>query len=95
MYTIQLEIPGHLAERLAPYQTRLPELLELGLLEWELQAQSVLVTEPDALLQVLAESGKVELPKPYRASRPYKRRTPVPIYGKPASEVVIEQRGAL
>ncbi len=95
MYTIQLEISSHLAERLAPYQTRLPELLELGLLEWESQAQSAPLTEQDALLQVLAESGKVELPKPYNANRPYKRRTPVPITGKPVSELVIEQRGEL
>jgi hypothetical protein len=95
MYTIQLEISGRLAERLAPYQTRLPELLELGLLEWETQAQSPLMTEQDALRQVLAESGKVELPKPYRASKPYRRCTPVPISGTPVSELVIEQRGTL
>lgn len=94
MYTIQLEISGHLAERLAPYQTQLPELLELGLLEWESQVQTEFLTEQDALRQLLAESGKVELPKPY-PSKPYKRRTPVPISGTPVSELIIEQRGTL
>lgn len=95
MYTIQLEIPDELAEKLGPYRDRLPELLELGLQEWlELERQESLALREDLLL-ALAASGKVTPPKPYTDERPYERRTPVPITGKPVSEIMIEQRGRL
>jgi len=67
-------------------------LLELGLQEWlERERQERMVLREN-LLQVLAASGKVVLPKPYTGKKPYVRHTPVPITGKPVSELVIEQR---
>jgi hypothetical protein len=42
---------------------------------------------------VLATSDLVSMPKPDPNPEAYVRRTPVPITGKPVSEIVIEQRG--
>lgn len=94
MNIIQLEISDKLAEKLKPYQDRLVELLELGLQTWQEQ-ESPPQSERQRLLQVLAASGRVSLPKPYAGEEPYVRRTPVPTTGKPVSEIVIEQRGPL
>lgn len=45
----------------------------------------------ERLLQVLAASGKIEMPRPYTGEKPYVRHTPVPITGKPVSELIVEQ----
>ncbi len=93
MHTIQLDIPDALAERLAPYSDNLVALLELGLQAWtayEMQEQLAL---QEGLLRRLATSGKVAIPQPYTGPAPYLRHTPIPITGKPVSELVIEHRG--
>jgi len=95
MTVIQLEVPDKLAKKLEPYRDRLPELLELGLQKWQEHEQQSPQAEKEKVLQILAASGKVSLPQPYTGKKPYIRRTPVPITGKPASEIVIEQRGPL
>jgi hypothetical protein len=95
MSVIQLEIPNELAEKLKPYRNRLVELLELGLQKWLEREQQEYQTRQENLLQVLASSGKITLPKPYTSKKPYVSHTPVPITGKPASELIIEQRGPL
>lgn len=95
MYTIELEIPDKLGEKLAPYRDQLPELLELGLEVWLERKQQERHAIQEDILQVLAASGKVALPEPYTEDKPYVRRTPVPITGKSVSQIVIEQRGAL
>jgi hypothetical protein len=94
MSIIQLEIPNELAEKLRPYGNRLVELLELGLQKWqEREQQERQAQQQDHLLQVLVASGKVTMPKPYPGKKPYVSQTPVPISGKPVSELIIEQRG--
>ena len=95
MTIIQLEVPDKLAEKLKPYQDRLSELLELGLQKWQEHEQQPSQTDKEKVLQILGASGKVSLPQPYTGEKPYIRRTPVPISGKPASEIIIEQRGPL
>ena len=93
MHTIQLDIPDALAVRLAPYSDNLLALLELGLQTWiahEFQDHRALRED---LLRILATSGKVRLPQPYTGPAPYVRHTPIPITGKPLSEIVIEHRG--
>jgi hypothetical protein len=94
MRTIELQIPDDLAERLAPYQDQLPALLEAGLQAWQQEEQA---TNGGALQErirrVLAASGLVTLPTPDPDPEAYVRQTPVPITGKPVSEIVIEQRG--
>jgi hypothetical protein len=95
MSIIQLEIPNELAEKLRPYRNRLVELLELGLQKWQEREQHEHQSQQEYLLQVLASSDKITMPKPYPGKKPYISHTPVPITGKPASELIIEQRGPL
>jgi hypothetical protein len=95
MVTIQLEIPDELAKKLTPYHNQLLELLELGLQERQVREQQAQQGQQERLLQVLAASGRVEMPKPYTGKKRYVRHTPVPITGKPVSEIIIEQRGPL
>lgn len=95
MYTIEVQIPDKLGEKLAPYRDHLPELLELGLHTWLEREQRKRNAGQADILEILAASDKVSLPEPYTNETPYERRTPVPITGKPASRIVIEQRGDL
>jgi len=91
MNTIQLEIPDDLAKELIPYQDQLLDLLQLGLQ----QRLAEEYTEHIGLEKMLRSSGKVTSPKPYSGVKPYQYRTPLPTRGKPASELIIEQRGTL
>ena len=95
MHTIQLELQEPLAEKLVSYQDRLVELLELGLQVWLERERQEQPTDRERLLWVLTASGKVKIPQPYTGGRPYVRNTPVPITGRPVSELLIEQRGRL
>ena len=95
MYTIQLELRDELAEKLAPYHDRLMELLELGLQEWLEREQREHMVPRERLLRVLAASDKMKMPRPYTGEKPYVRHTPVPITGRPVSELLIKQRGPL
>jgi hypothetical protein len=95
MHTIQLEISDQLAEKLAPYHDQLPRFLELGLQTWLERERQERLSLRERLLQALTTSGKVTLPQTYTGEKPYVRHTPVPITGKPVSEIVIEQRGPL
>ena len=92
MSTIQLDISDELAKKLAPYRDQLVELIELGLQTWLERKPQEPLAQQESLRQILAASGQVELPQPYTGQEPYVRRTPVPITGKPVSEVIIEQR---
>ena len=95
MQTIQLELQDKQAQKLAPYQDRLAELLDLGLEVWlERETQQVRSVQ-EQQLQALAASGIVTLPQPYAGEEPYRRQTPVPINGKPVSELIIKDRGVL
>jgi hypothetical protein len=95
MHTIQLELRDELAEKLAPYHDKLLELLELGLQEWLERERQKHLSPKERLLQILAASDKIKMPRPYTGEEPYVRHTPVPITGKPVSELLIEQRGPL
>jgi hypothetical protein len=95
MHTIiELQVSEELAQRLAPYQNQLPELLEAGLRVWQDEEHATNeATLQERIRRVLAASGRVRLPKADLGMKPYTRHTPVPITGKPVSEIVIEQRG--
>jgi hypothetical protein len=85
MITIPVQMSEELAERVRPLQDRLPEIIELGLRQWRKQPaltprQRI---EPAALN---SEGGQ-------QTGR--KRWAPIPVGGQPASEIIIEQRGAL
>jgi len=93
--TIQLELSDDLAATLTPYHDKLPTLLELGLHEWLKREQQKPTVRRERMFRVLAASGRVEVPRPYVGEKSYVRHTPVPITGKPVSELVVEQRGSL
>lgn len=95
MSTIQLEISDELAEQLAPHQERLVDLLRLGLQQWQENEQQKRQSEQAQILQLLAESGQVIIPKPIVDATTYILQTLVPLAGKAISEIVIEQRGQL
>jgi len=95
MSIVQIELSSEMAQTLSPYHDKLPILLELGLREWLKHESQEAPVLRDRILQVLVASGQVEAPKPYTDEKPYIRHTPVPITGKPVSELVVEQRGSL
>lgn len=95
MPKIQLELQDKQAQKLAPYQDRLAELLDLGLEVWLERKKQQTHPAREQQIEVLAASGIVTIPRSYTNDEPYRRRTPVPINGKPVSELVIKDRGAL
>lgn len=95
MRTIQLELEDELSDKLLPYCDKLADLLELGLKVWMEREQQEHAVARESLLLTLAASGKIQLPKPYSGDKPYIRCTPVPITGRPVSEILIEQREGL
>jgi hypothetical protein len=97
MVTISLELPDELAERLMPLRDRLPEIIELGLRQWP-DTELVMLTPRQHVEHLWATTGLIvpldpEIARRYSKSR--RRRTPIQAGGKPASEIIIEQRGKL
>jgi hypothetical protein len=95
MITIPLQLSEELAERVRPLQDRLPEIIELGLRQWLKQPA---LTSRQRVEQIWEAQGLVE-PTTQRSEHTRrtrrKRRAPIPVGGQPASEIIIEQRGAL
>ncbi len=89
MSTITIEISEKLAERLDAHHDRLPQILELGLSQIEVEKKPAADLR-ERTLQVLRSTGLVRLPQPGKSTR--RRRTPLNIPGKPLSEMIIEQR---
>ena len=95
MITIPVQLSEELAERVRPLQDRLPEIIELGLRQW--RKQSVL-TPRQRVEQLWEAQGLVEpavsSPIGLRELDVNDRRRSR-WEGSPASEIIIEQRGAL
>ncbi len=96
MITIPVELSNNLARRVIPLQDRLPEIIELGLRQIEVD-KKVRADYPQAKQQVLeamASTGIVTLPQ--TAAPRIRRRDPIAAGGRPASELIIaERRGEL
>ena len=95
MLTIQLELPDQLAKMVLPLQDSLPEIIEIGLRHWRKQTPS---TPRMRVEQLWEAAGLIEpaiLTGDYRPVQVRERRTPIQTGGQPASEIIIEQRGAL
>jgi hypothetical protein len=95
METIEIEVPTELVQRLGPYQDNLAHLLELGLRYLEERA----VTEAEQqkrLMAVLRQAGAVgpdiSTITDYLAQPDNQNWQPIEAEGKPASEIIIEQR---
>ena len=95
MIIIPIELPDELAREVLPLQERLPEIIKLGLQYWKQQAPSTpreraeLLWEAAGLLEPVVVSGDDH------PAQDRQLRTPIHAGGQPASEIVIEQRGAL
>lgn len=95
MVTIPIQLSEELAERVQPLQDRLPEIIELGLRQWRKQPA---LTPLQRVEQLWEAQNLVEPAAPSSDRRQKTRRTrqaPIPAGGQPASEMIIEQRGAL
>jgi hypothetical protein len=97
MVTISLKVPDELARRLAPLQDRLPEIIELGLRQWQ-DSEPTSLTPREQAEQIWATTGLI-VPLDPVITQHYlvgqTRRTPIQAGGKPASQIIIEQRGQL
>jgi hypothetical protein len=106
METIQITISSRLARRLRPYQQDLTRVLEWGLryAEEKLDATSSEATTAEALaaqkktVAALRQAGAVgpepEVTAEYLAQLGNRTWRPIIADGKPASEIIIEERGS-
>ena len=98
MTTISLEMPTDLAQRLAPLKPHLAEILELGLRYWEDNSSPL---TPRQQVEQLWATNQLIVPLDTTllslgaTTTPASRSTPIKAGGKPASQIIIEQRGTL
>jgi len=95
MLTIQLDLPDQLAKRVLPLQDSLPEIIEIGLRHWHKQILSAPHARVEQLWEAAGLVEPVSLTDDYRPVQARERRTRIQAGGQPASEIIIEQRGAL
>ena len=104
MEIIQIQVPSELARRLRPYQSELPRILEWGLrhvereTETKTRAESALEAKAlqEQVVAALRRAGTIG-PDPeemaqYLAQRENRRWMPIQADGKPASQMIIEER---
>jgi hypothetical protein len=103
METIQVNVPSELAQRLRPYQDEMPRILEYGLryVEGKAEASPAKKAELEAIairqiIAVLRQAGAVgpdpEVTAQYLAKRANRSWQPIVAGGKPASEMIVEER---
>ena len=94
MITIPLELPNDLARRVMPFQDRLPEIIELGLLQIEMSGKSEAgyPQTKQQVLDALASTGIVTLPVPASRRKAHACRTPIRAGGPAASQMIIAER---
>ena len=91
MITISVRLSDDLAKRVLPLQDRLPEIIELGLERWRGQEPPT----PRQRVEMLWEAAGLSTdPSSQVLPRPLGRRKSSPLQagGKPASQIIIEQR---
>jgi len=103
METIEIQVPSELGQRLRPYQHDLARLLELGLRYLEENKPTQPEIEPDdeqkQLMNALRQAGTIgpdiSTTARYLAQPDNQNWRPIPAGGKPASQIIIEQRRGL
>ena len=95
MLTIQLELPDQLAKMVLPLQDSLPEIIEIGLQHWHKQTPSTLRERVEQLWEAAGLIEPATVGEDHSPTAAHQRRTPIQAGGQPASEIIIEQRGAL
>jgi hypothetical protein len=94
MVTIPVQVSEELAEQLLPLQDRLTEIIELGMRQIKAQPKREMEAERKShMLAALHSTGLVTLPNASARPEGYVRHPPIQAGGKPASEIIIEQRG--
>lgn len=106
MEIIQVQVSSELAQRLRPYQSELPRILEWGLrhIEEEIEEKAKAKLAPETVvlqtrvLAALRRAGSVG-PDPeevvqYLAGRENQRWTPIQAGGRLASEIIVEERNS-
>lgn len=106
METIQIQVSSELARRLHPYQSELPHILEWGLhhveRETETKSKEKSAVEAKALqkqiIAALHRAGAVgptpEGVEQYLAGCENQQWDPIQAGGKPASEMIVEERNS-
>ena len=94
MITIPVQLSNELAQRVMPLKDRLPEIIELGLrqIEIEKQAEASTSQAKQHVLDAMASTGIVTLPRAAAGREPRARHTPILAGGRPASELIIAER---
>jgi hypothetical protein len=94
METIKVQVSSELAEQLRPYSEQLPQILELGLRHLEQQqAASEMQQQTLAVLRRVGATGPdLDTMTQYLAEQTASARRPIKAGGKPASEMIIEER---
>lgn len=90
MEAIQVQVPAELAQRLRGRYDDLPEILEWGLRHVEAQDQGLQKQIEAALRQAGATGPEPEIMEQYIEEQ--KDWAPIPSSGKPASEMIVEER---
>ena len=102
METIQVNVSTRLARRLKPHSEELARILELGLRQIEETARA----EPDTkdlaaqkqVVAALQQAGAVgptpEVTAQYLAKRRARSWKPIATGGQPASQMIVEEKGA-
>ncbi len=93
MDTISLQVSGELADRLLPLKDRLAEIIELGLHYWPEQIPLTPRQQAEALWETTGLLVVRDPSATYSTAPAPVRRTPIQAGGKPASEIIMEQRG--
>jgi hypothetical protein len=106
METIQIQVSSELAHRLRPYQNELPRILEWGLryveevqtTEQDRQLKAEDLAELKEIVAVLRQAGvtgpEPEVTAEYLATPENRSWKPIVAGGKPASELIIEERNS-
>jgi hypothetical protein len=96
MVTIPVRVSEELAERLAPVQEHLNQIIELGLQHWQGLPETDLMPR-QRIEQLLRDTGLIVTLDPAIARRytsvSDQRQPPLHAGGKSASQIIMEQRG--
>jgi hypothetical protein len=95
MITIPLQLPEDLAKEVLPLQDRLPEIIALGLRQWRKRPALTPRQQVEKLWDAAGLVTPIDLPLPGAETAAPHRHPAVRAGGRPASEIIIEERGAL
>ena len=93
MITIPLQLPEDLAKEILPLQDRLPEIIALGLRQWRKRPALTPRQKLERLWDAAGLVTPIDAEIPGLEAATQQRHPVVRAGGKPASEIIIEERG--